>query len=147
MRKTYLISFVATLVIALLFVNNLNNNPKVSNTTDNTPSNLAVSVISIDDNNTNLASIFAAKSKVINWITNDSSKNTTVDINLLKKSSSDPIQYELIRKIVSNTNNDGQYIWNPNAGELDGGYYIEVTCGQNYTEGECVVSGNPLEVK
>lgn len=146
MKNSFLIAGLGALIITFAFAGNyIFDNSATSVVVNSKPSNLAVSVISIDKND-GLAAVFSANSRTIKWITNDSSRNTKVNINLVKKVSGDPIQYDLVRTIVRNTDNDGQYAWNPFVGELGQGYYIEVTCGENYTEGECVVSGNPIEV-
>lgn len=146
MKNSFLISIFGALIVTLAFAGNyVFDNSATSVVLNNMPSNLAVSVVSIDKND-GLAAVFSANSRTIKWITNDSSKNTKVNINLVKRVSGDPIQYDLVRTIVRNTDNDGQYSWNPYEGELGQGYYIEVTCGDNSNQGECVVSGNPIEV-
>jgi hypothetical protein len=146
MKNTYLITVVSFLIVVLVFSRdfsfNLNN--KLSFNDNSSPSVLAVSVVSID-NIDGLAAIFSANSKDIKWISNNFSGNTGVNINLLRKISGDPIEYELVRTIVKNTPNDGSYLWTPREGEINSGLYIEVSCPQ-YSSTKCTVSGNPLEV-
>ncbi len=147
MKNTYLITTISVLLLVLVFARdfNISSNKTLSVVDTQTPSNLAVSIISINDED-GLAAIFSANSKEIKWISNNFSSNSTVDINLLRKISGDPIQYELVRKIAENTPNDGSYLWIPKGDELNQGLYLEVTCA-SYSEIRCVVSGNPLSIE
>jgi hypothetical protein len=144
MKNTYLITTISLLLLVLVFARDFQIDTERSLSVNDSinHSNSAVSIVSIEDNDS-LAAIFFANSKEIKWISNNLSSASTVDINLLRKVSGDPIQYELVRKIVKNTPNDGSYLWSPYDGELNQGYYIEVTCSEK-TSILCVVSGNPL---
>ena len=146
MKNTYLITVVSFLLVVLVFSRDfsLNVNNKLSFNDNSSPSVLAISIVSVD-NIGGLAAIFSANSKDIKWISNNFSGNTGVSINLLRKISGDPIEYELVRSIVKNTPNDGSYLWTPKDGEISNGLYIEVTC-TDYSDSKCTVSGNPLEV-
>lgn len=145
MKNTYLIASILLLIVVVVFARDFNiNNTKLSQSELGVPKNLAVSVISIEDNK-GLAAILSTNGKEIKWISNNFSGNTGVNINLLRKVSGDPIQYELVRSIVKDTPNDGSYLWVPRDGELEQGLYIEVTCNDSLNS-QCVVSGNPLEL-
>jgi hypothetical protein len=62
----------------------------------------------------------------------------------LKKVSDSPISYTFVRKIATNTVNDGNEIWTPKAGETSKDLYIEVTCSSTGSIAGCKVSGSPL---
>ncbi len=146
MKNTYLITTISVLLLVLVLARDFNINNKTLSVVDTqTPLNLAVSIISIEDED-GLAAIFSANSKKIKWVSNNFSSNSTVDINLLRKVSGDPVQYELVKKIVQGTENDGSYLWIPKDGEINQGLYLEVVCS-SYLESRCVVSGNPLSIE
>jgi hypothetical protein len=98
------------------------------------------------ETNTNLASPAGARSKMVSWEARNYPSNIGVDINLLRKVSDSPTSYAFVRKIVSNTANDGSELWTPNSGETGSDLYIEVTCasGQSFTGG-CQITSQPIK--
>lgn len=113
---------------------------------DNTPK---ASVVSQDvSSNTSGAAVFLANSQKIQWKTVDYPANVGVNVNLLRKKSDSPLVYELVRKIATNTPNDGEEVWTPLATEKGSDMYIEVTCSTTYTfKGGCSLSQTPTKVQ
>ncbi len=95
-----------------------------------------------------IASVAVYNTKEVNWQTNDYPSGAGVNINLLRKTSDNPIEYVLIRQIAKDTPNDGSEIITIDSkdGEKDS-LYVEVTCSTTYSyQGECRFSGKTVKV-
>lgn len=94
------------------------------------------------------AGAFLSDSKEIKWQTKDYPAAVGVNINLLRKVSTNPESFELVRQIAKDTPNDGYELWVKTA--QDGNtsdLYIEVTCSTTYKfEGECRFLGKAIKV-
>ncbi|OGI57432.1 hypothetical protein A3B85_01100 [Candidatus Nomurabacteria bacterium RIFCSPHIGHO2_02_FULL_37_13] len=105
-----------------------------------------VSTLSIADD-TSTASAVLAGAKTVIWQTSNYPTNTGVNINLIRKTSDSPRQFEIVRTIAVDTANDGQETWTPQAGENLDDLYIEVTCSNTYQfKAGCQLSGDALKV-
>jgi hypothetical protein len=89
-----------------------------------------------------------ADTKEIKWQTNNYPVGVGVNINLLRKVSSNPDKFELVRQIAKDTPNDGYELWVKTAKDGDSSnLYIEVTCSTTYKfEGECQFLGKAIKV-
>lgn len=92
---------------------------------------------------TGAAALALTNGKEITWETMGFPPNQGVDINLIKKTKNSPASYVFVRKIATNTANDGSEDWAPNANETGSDFYIEVTCSSS-ASGSCQVAGGPL---
>lgn len=97
-------------------------------------------------NNANLAAVGAAGSKTIYWKSQNFPAGANVSINLLKKTSSTPNTFELVRSLAKNIANTGSYVWSMQNGDTGTELYVEVTCesSSQFTKG-CTSSG-PVKV-
>lgn len=97
-------------------------------------------------NESNTASLIMSSSKKITWQTSNYPQNVGIDINLLRKTSDNPVAYEFVEKIAKNTTNDGSEVWIPKSGQNGSNLYIEVTCSTtyNFTSG-CSLSTTPAK--
>lgn len=94
----------------------------------------------------NVASPFFISAKNIQWNTANYSAYVGVNINLLRRISDSPVQYQLVRQIASNTPNDGIHLWIPQVSDLYGNLFIEVTCSTTTTHPQgCFVTTMPLK--
>lgn len=86
--------------------------------------------------------------KTIKWQTDGYTSNAGVNINLLKKTSVSPANYELVRNIATNTPNTGSMDWTPTSTEIGtSDLYLEVTCTPEAEYGDgCHISGAPIRV-
>lgn len=106
-----------------------------------------VSLKSISNSNSQTGSLISANEKTITWQTNGYPQGVGVNINLVKKTSTSPSSYSLVRQLFTNTANDGQEKWIPRTGETADNMYIEVTCSTTYTFTEgCKFVGDPTKV-
>lgn len=55
----------------------------------------------------------------------------TVAINIIRKVSDNPAQYELVRQVASSTANDGDAVWVPALSDMGPNTYIQVACVQS----------------
>jgi len=97
--------------------------------------------------NTSTAAAILAGTKDITWDTANYPINVGMDINLIRKISDSPRQFEFVRKIATNTPNDGKETWTPGAGEDADNLYVEVTCSSTHQFDEgCGFSSEPVKV-
>lgn len=93
------------------------------------------------------ASALLWSQKTITWQTNNYPQGVGVNINLLRKISDNPRSLVLVRKIATDTPNDSQEAWIPQAGESGNDLYIEVTCSSTHQfQNGCSLSGEPVKV-
>ncbi len=93
-----------------------------------------------------LAALVFWGSKEVKWETSGYPKGVGVNINLIKKVSSDPDEYVLVRKIAEDTSNDGKYRWFPSKDETGDDYFIEVTCIESHQfNGGCQITSIPAK--
>ncbi len=79
----------------------------------------------------------------VKWQTENFPEGAFVNINLLKKVSDNPAQFELVRQIASYTVNDGEETWVPQRGDAGENISIEVTCaGSTRFKDGCVSEQN-----
>jgi hypothetical protein len=90
------------------------------------------------------ASLTQANAYVITWETAGFDRSQKVDINLIEMISESPAIYKFIKKIATNTANDGQENWYPENGEFGSNSYIEVTCSNSISRDGCRIIGKPI---
>jgi hypothetical protein len=107
---------------------------------DNGEAEIAVVSVSAD------LSAAAANSgvRVVNWETANLPSRAKVTINLLKKISTNPNQYQFVRTLAANTANDGTESWTPLQGESGDAYYVEVVCSNASMNGGCKATAEPV---
>ncbi|MCK6463182.1 MAG: GPI anchored serine-threonine rich family protein [Candidatus Pacebacteria bacterium] len=66
--------------------------------------------------------------QTVRWSTSDYPKGAGVNINLLRKVSSNPDRYEFIRVIKENTPDDGVETWTPSASDTGDNLVVQVSC-------------------
>jgi len=109
------------------------------------PSEAIISVLSVSAD-TSLAAAGAAGSRIVQWQTQNYPATSKVNINLIKKVSSDPSTYELVRVIATDSPNDGTESWTPAATESGDSFFIEVVCSANQTfSGGCRANTAPTK--
>ncbi len=97
--------------------------------------------------NLGVASAFSANTKTVTWTTTGYPQNAGVNINLIRKTSSNPTMFVFLRTIALDTVNDGQESWTPQASENTGDVYVEVTCSNTYKfKSGCKLGGAPIKV-
>lgn len=103
--------------------------------------------VSNSTNTAGVASVFLSQTKEIKWETKNYPANIGVNINLLRKVSDNPVEYELVRQIAKDTANDGLETWLPLSSDGDkSNLYIEVTCSTTHDfGGECRFSGKTVK--
>lgn len=79
-------------------------------------SNIDTSVLEVGEEN------------VVRWQTENFPAGAFVHINLIKKVSDSPLQYELVRQIAAYSVNDGEESWIPEKSDIGEDISIEVTC-------------------
>jgi peptidoglycan hydrolase-like protein with peptidoglycan-binding domain len=96
--------------------------------------------------NSNTASAVTSNSKTISWQTGNYPVDVGVDINLLRKVSSNPTSYALVEKIAKNVKNNGSFMWIPKSNQTGDDLYVEITCSTTYqfTAG-CSAMGTPIK--
>ena len=105
-----------------------------------------VTTLSVTPASSNAASIFFANNRTIHWNTSDYLAAAGVNINLLRKTSSSPNTYQLVRQIAVNAPNTGTATWNRTLSETGSDLYIEVTCSTSTQfNGGCAVNGKPVK--
>ncbi len=81
----------------------------------------------------------------LTWETNNYPIGVGINIQLLRKISTSPVQYEFVRTIATNTPNDSVHSWKPPTNENYTDLYIEITCSDLYKFiYGCNVGGEPL---
>ncbi|MEQ1561584.1 MAG: hypothetical protein ABL899_02590 [Nitrospira sp.] len=111
-----------------------------------TNSGAVVSITSLSKNS-GLASVVLSNAKTITWQTDKYPSDAGVNVNLLRKVSDSPAQYDIIRTIAENTKNDGMETWKPSRGESGNDVYVEVTCSNTYQyKLGCKLGGEPIKV-
>jgi peptidoglycan hydrolase-like protein with peptidoglycan-binding domain len=93
-------------------------------------------------NNSNSAAVGLVTAKTIGWTTQNYPAGANVSINLLKKTSTTPNTYTLVRQIAKDVANSGSYVWLPQSNETGTDLYVEVICqtSAQFTNG-CTSSG------
>jgi peptidoglycan hydrolase-like protein with peptidoglycan-binding domain len=70
-----------------------------------------------------------------------------VDINLIRKTDDTPSQFLFLRKVATNTANDGQETLSLRRGETGSNIYVEVTCSSTFAfQNGCQLQGSPMKV-
>ncbi|MFA6404529.1 MAG: hypothetical protein WCW03_00770 [Candidatus Paceibacterota bacterium] len=87
----------------------------------------------------NISSVEVGQVETIRWIS-EGYIPRTVSINLIRKVSSMPEQYELIRTIATSTMNDGVAIWVPGKSDVGDNLYIEIGC--ELSQNSCNAGGS-----
>lgn len=72
--------------------------------------------------------IQAGAEQTIRWTTTGYPSGAGVNINLLRKTSSNPTRFELVRIIKKDTPNDGIETWTPTEGDKGNNIAIQITC-------------------
>ncbi len=103
-------------------------NAKLAATTG-TP-NVAVSAVT--GSNTAVATVLLSNGKSVTWTTNNYPEGVGVNIHLLRKSTSGPVSFSVIRTVAQDTPNDGNETFSLQTSELGGDVYVEVTCSSTY---------------
>ncbi len=125
-NKVYLISglivviLISAVVIGLSISGNNNGAPSIS-ANPSAPASLAL----ITDGNSQTAAVGDVNQ--IRWTSNNYAAST-VSINLIRKVSDNPAQYELVRQITASTPNTGDFAWTPSASDVGPNTYIQVAC-------------------
>jgi len=114
--------------------------------TESTNNNKAQVNTSPVTNSANAASVILSNSKTISWQTNKYPAQVGININLLRKVSSNPLSYTLVRQIATDAPNNGSYSWIPNPGETGNDLYLEVTCSTSHNFGSgCNLGSTPVK--
>lgn len=141
-KNKYVGVFIAIVVLGIIFW-------AVSSSKKNeqTPEGEAVTVSTISVTSvTSPASAVSAGAKAINWQTTNYPKNAGLNINLIRKISDSPRQFELVRALAVDTQNDGNETWIPQAGENVGDIYVQVTCSTTYQFASgCSLASEPIK--
>ncbi len=133
---------VAVFILGGLYLTNRENEPVVV-TESGTPTIVSLSIT----NDTSTAGAVLAGAKTVNWQTSNYPTDAGVNINLIRKVSDSPRQFDIVRTIVRNTKNDGQESWTPMKGENTSDLYLEVTCSDTYQFNDgCKLGGDVLKV-
>lgn len=109
-----------------------------------------ISTLSVKDNKkSQSASLIQAtipETKTIIWQTEHYPEQYGVDIQLLKKVSESPAKYDFVQMIVTNTPDDGKYVWTPNIASSES-LYVQIACtkARRFTEG-CSMHGAPQKL-
>lgn len=91
-----------------------------------------------------LASAASNNARLIAWRSSGYPAGLGVNVNLLRRTSADPQQFVLVRAIAAGTENDGELLWIPEAGESGSDLFIEVTCAPDAGESGCSISSEPI---
>jgi hypothetical protein len=144
-RSIYMFVFVVIVIIlgiVFLAYRSAKNEKEPINDSPSTVSSLSV----VDDNST--ASAISVGTKMISWQTSNYPKDVGVNINLVRKISDSPKQFDLVRTLAIDTPNDGKETWVPQNGETSNDLYIEVTCSTSYQfNSGCSLPVDPIKVK
>ncbi len=107
----------------------------------------SVSLKSVSSSNSGAGSILLANQKTITWQTSNYPAGVGIDINLIKKVSDNPRSFVFVRKIATDTANDGKENWIPQSGETANTMYIELACSTSHQfPGGCKTSSEPTPV-
>lgn len=125
----------------------LSQKPIIKNTNNSVQTGMATVSLKSIANDTSSASAVLAGTKIIAWQTKNYPNNIGVDINLIRKISDNPKQFEIVRNIAKDTLNDGVEVWSPKNDEYTKDLYVEVTCSGTYqfVDG-CSLSGEVLPI-
>ena len=105
-----------------------------------------VSTLSVSNVTSSALAVFA-ETKTISWKTSNYPANAGVNINLIKKISDSPREFTLVRTLETDTPNDGEEVWTPQAGENADDLFIEVVCSNTYQFSlGCSLSSDPIKV-
>lgn len=77
------------------------------------------------------SSIKVGSTQNIKWQTSDFPVDGKVNINLIRKTSDNPLSYVLVRQLSTNTPNNGEENWSPKKDEVGNNMLIEVTCASS----------------
>ncbi len=90
-------------------------------------------------------------SKTITWQATNFPSGLGVEINLIKKTSTSPVAYSLVRQLTHNAPNTGTFTWTPQSNENGSDLYLEIGCASNAhgatTPNGCVSTTEPLSVE
>lgn len=107
-----------------------------------------VTIQSAGTDTTGTAAVLLSNQKIVTWRTVGYPSSIGVNINLLRKVSDSPKVLVLVRRLATDTPNDGSEIWVPQAGETGDNIYVEVTCSSTFQfRAGCQMSGDPVKVK
>jgi hypothetical protein len=116
---------------------------EVGGTAQNTNTSVATLAVS---GSVNAAGVVLSNEKTITWRTTGYPTDAGVNINILKKTSSNPSSYTLVRTLAKDTANDGTEKWTPKSNETGNDIYVEVTCSTTYAfSGGCTLSSEPMK--
>lgn len=85
--------------------------------------------------------IMVGDQNTVRWQTENFPEGAFVHINLIRKVSDNPTQFELVRQVASYAVNDGEEVWTVEKGDLGGELHIEVVCAGSTRFKEGCVSG------
>lgn len=106
----------------------------------------SIEIESVTDNAQAGASVLAG-SKTVKWKSTNYPSDAGVNINLLRKVSSSPVSYELVRVIATNSINDGSETWTNQMTDT-GDLYVEIACSSTYKfKGGCNFGSAPVKIK
>ncbi len=143
--KTYIVLFVIIVLGIALWA--FTKKDEVAPVTPVSTLPATVSTVSLTEDNSSAAAINAG-TKTIVWRTSNYPQNVGVNINLIKKISDSPQQYELVRVLATDTANDGSESWTPALNEHTPDLYVEVVCSSAYQfNAGCSLSGGVMKVE
>ena len=95
---------------------------------------VVIALIAMPKNNNNSTVIEVGNKQALVWNTSSVS-SPKVMVNIIKKVSSNPNTYELVRTVSENTSNDGSATWVPSTNDVNDNLLVEIGCTP--TENEC----------
>lgn len=106
----------------------------------------SIKIESVTDNSQAGASVLVS-TRTIRWSSTNYPAAAGVNINLLRKVSSSPLSYELVRVIATDSPNDGTETWS-NLSTDTGELYVEIACSSTYKfSGGCNFGSAPFRIK
>ncbi|HEY9481015.1 MAG TPA: hypothetical protein VIR98_02155, partial [Candidatus Paceibacterota bacterium] len=97
---------------------------------------IAVTSVAASDS---LAAAGSSGARLIKWQSSGYPTNLGVNVNLIRKASSSPESFVLVRQIAANTENDGELLWIPQSDEKGSDLFIEVTCASDTGDAGCTI--------
>lgn len=110
-----------------------------------TQNKATISNVSIK-NNANVAAAGLAASKTISWSSANFPVGNNVSINLLRKTSSTPNTFTLVRQIAKDVGNTGFYTWIMQSSDTGSDLYIEIACQASAKFPNGCSSSGPIKV-
>lgn len=125
--------------------------PIVQNTTEEAASVGITAITTNRDANTAAAGdTLITDTRIIRWESRNFPNGATVNVNLIRKISDNPIKYEFVKSLGMNIANTGNISWTPGQDEISeqsANLYIEVVCANaDSLKNGCNVSTNPIKV-